>query len=128
MFGSLNLRWEDKRMADSLLEARARVLDDLAARGLDSPAYVDVVEDVVAGRRWWVEQWPEGAAYVAGQVAQDVQDRLLDGATRWPRCTACTATEPHAMHIEPDLGPDPHWTCERAGLFVAPLGALGKQR
>jgi hypothetical protein len=114
-------------MSDSLLEARARVLDDLAARGLNSPECVDVVEDVVTERRWWVEQWPEGAAYVAGQIAQDVQDRLLDGATRWPRCTACAAAEPHDLHIEPELGPDPHWTCERAGLVVAPLGALGQK-
>jgi TorA maturation chaperone TorD len=103
-------------MSDSLLEARARVLDDLAARGLDSPQCVDLVEDVVTDRRWWVEQWPEGATYVAGQVAQDVQDR----------CTTCDTAEPHDLHIEPELGPDPHWTCERAGV-VAPLGALGTQ-
>jgi hypothetical protein len=56
-----------------------------------------------------------------------VQDRLLDAATRWPRCTTCDTAEPHDLHIEPELGPDPHWTCERAGV-VAPLGALGTQR
>jgi hypothetical protein len=114
-------------MSDSLLQARARVLNDLAARGLNSPECVDVVEDVVTERRWWVEQWPEGAAYVAGQIAQDVQDRLLDAATRWPRCAACDAAEPHDLHIEPELGPDPHWICDFAGLIVAPLGALGKK-
>lgn len=113
-------------MADVLLDARARVLDDLRARGLDVPEYVDVVEDVVTERRWWVEQWPEGAAYVAGLVAQDVQERLLDAATRWPRCEVCGEPEPHELQVEPELGPDPHWTCGRRGVVVAPLGALGR--
>ena len=111
---------------DPLLSVRALVLRDLAARGLDSPAAVDVLEDAVQERRWWVQEWPEGAAYVAGQVAQDVQDRLLDvGVARWPRCTACDEVEPHELRIAPELGPDPHWTCERAGMVVAPLGSLG---
>jgi hypothetical protein len=111
-------------VADVLLDARARVLDDLRAQGLDVPEVVDIVEDVVTERRWWVEQWPEGASYVAGQVAQDVQERLLEAETRWPQCLACEVAEPHELHIAPELGPDPHWTCERRGLVVAPLGAL----
>ena len=110
-------------MSDPLLDARAMVLADLRARGLDTAAYVDVVDEVLRERRWWVDQWPEGAAYVAGQVAQDVQDRLQDGAVPWPRCTACDEEEQHALHIEPDLGPDPVWTCGRVGV-VAPLGGL----
>lgn len=110
---------------DALLDARARVLHDLAARGLDTPAAVDVLEDAVTERRWWVGQWPDGESFVAGQVAQDVQDRLLDGGlSRWPRCTACDETDPHALHIEPDLGPNPRWLCEKSGIVVAPLGEL----
>lgn len=111
---------------DVLLTARALVLRDLQARGLDSPAAVDVVEDTLTARRWWVEQWPDGAAFVAGQVAQDVQDRLLDdGLGRWPLCTGCPPDEdPHALHIQPDLGPDPQWVCEKSGTRVAPLGGL----
>jgi hypothetical protein len=112
---------------DALLAARAGVVHDLGARGLDTAAAVDVVEDVVAARRWWVEHWPGGAPLVAGQVAQDVQEKLQDGAgVRWPRCTtaACPGTAPHQLHISPDLGPDPQWVCEVGALVVAPLGAL----
>jgi hypothetical protein len=110
---------------DSLLDARARVLHDLAARGLDTAEAVDVLEDAVTERRWWVGEWPDGASYVAGQVAQDVQDQLLDrGLWRWPRCTACDETDPHALRIDPDLGPDPRWRCEKSGIVVAPLGEL----
>jgi len=112
-------------MSDPLMDARARVIADLTARGLATPEAVDVVEDVVTERRWWVEEWPEGADYVAGQIAQDVQERLLGRETRWPRCDGCDEPEPHELHIEPELGPDPQWTCERVGVVVAPLGALG---
>jgi hypothetical protein len=110
---------------DPLLEARARVLHDLQARGASDPTVVSMVEDVVTERRWWVEQWPEGAAYVAGQVAQDVQDRLFDARERWPRCHLHPhGEEDHELRIEPELGPDPHWVCEAAAVVVAPLGAL----
>lgn len=113
---------------DPLLDARARVLHDLAARGLGSPAHVDVVEDAVQGRRWWLEAWPEGAAYVTGQVAQDVQDLLLDGAggaLRWPLCPACDLLEPHELRVHPELGADPRWVCDRSGIAVSPVGGLG---
>ena len=112
---------------DPLVVARAAVVHDLGARGMDTAAAVDVVEDVVSARRWWVEHWPGGAPLVAGQVAQDVQDTLHDEVgVRWPRCTttACTQTDPHDLHISPDLGPDPRWVCEASGLDIAPLGAL----
>lgn len=113
-------------MTDSLLEARARVVHDLTARGLDSAAAVDVVEEVVTERRWWVEQWPDGAAFVAGQVAQDVQDRLLDRhGWRWPLCTSCDSLDEHALRVDPELGPAPRWVCESAALAVADLGRLG---
>ena len=113
-------------VADPLLRARALVLHDLAASGGGrDPRDVDLVEDAVCGRRWWVEHWPEGADYVAGQVAQDVQDRLIDEGRRWPACPRhAGAAGEHVLQIDPELGPDPHWVCEADAVVVAPLGAL----
>lgn len=118
--------WHHQKVTDDvLLGARALVLRDLSAQGFDSAAAVDVLDDVVAERRWWVEQWPDGAHYVAGQIAQDVQDRLLDAKLgRWPRCTACDNTNVHELRIVPDLGSDPEWVCEESGIKVGPLGEL----
>ncbi len=110
-------------MTDPLLAARAHVLHDLSVCGATTPAVVSLVEDVVAQRRWWVQEWPDGSAYVAGQVAQDVQDALLEILGRWPACPH-HADEPHELRITPDLGPNPHWVCETDGTVVAPLGAL----
>jgi hypothetical protein len=101
------------------------VLHDLAARGLESPRSVDVLESALSERRWWVEQWPDGAPYVSGQVAQDVQEALLDAQLgRWPLCTACDHTDDHELRIEPELGSDPRWVCEKSGISVSPLGEL----
>ena len=59
-------------------------------------------------RRWWASQWEEGKQYVAGLIAQDVQDALLEEAGRWPLCRACDELDPHALYIHPELGgPDP---------------------
>ncbi len=123
-------------MTDALLEARARVLHDLAARGLASAATVSVVDEVLTARRWWVDQWPEGAAYAACLVAQDVQEALLERVGRWPLCTAPhdlhdpddpdDPDAPHELRVAPDLGEDPHWVCEEAGVVVAPVGALDR--
>lgn len=114
-----------------IFEARALVLADLQARGLATPATVSVLDEACSQRRWWVEQWPEGAAYVAGLVAQDVQDALVDGVGRtgeaglWPVCRRCAEGPLHSLHIEPDLGgPDPAWVCEESGTVVADLGRL----
>jgi hypothetical protein len=109
-----------------LFDARARVLADLQARNRATAAAVSVLEDAVAQRRWWAEQWPEGTAYVAGLVAQDVQDALLETVGRWPVCRDCGEDAPqHALYIQPDLGgPDPVWVCEESGDVVAPLGGL----
>ncbi|MGZ4447088.1 MAG: hypothetical protein ACXVEC_10330 [Nocardioides sp.] len=109
-----------------LFDARARVLADLQARHQATPAAVSVLEDACADRRWWAEQWPEGVVYVAGLVAQDVQDALLASVGRWPLCLTCDPDEPvHALYIQPDLGgPDPVWVCEESGQAVAPLGSL----
>ncbi|MFE3140707.1 hypothetical protein [Streptomyces scopuliridis] len=115
-------------LEQALHAARALVLADLAAGDAARAEVVSLVEDSVSHRRWWVEQWPEGVAYVAGLVAQDVQDALLERYGRWPLCPVCAETEPdepHALEVEPELGPDPHWVCGKAGVVVAAVGALG---
>jgi hypothetical protein len=110
--------------AEAVLHAaRALVLADLTARDVAGPAVVSLVEDAVAARRWWLAQWPAGAEYVPGLVAQDVQDALLEKYGRWPLCPYCA--QPHALAVEPELGADPHWVCEARGEVVAPVGALG---
>jgi hypothetical protein len=108
-----------------LFEARSRVLADLQAREHATPVAVNALEDAVADRKWWAEQWPEGEVYVAGLVAQDVQDALFESAGRWPICLSCGKAPQHALHIQPDLGgPDPVWVCEESGREIAPLGKL----
>ena len=61
-----------------LFEARSRVLADLEARQQATPVAVSALEEAVSARSWWAEQWPEGAQYVAGLIAQDVQDALFE--------------------------------------------------
>lgn len=108
-----------------LFDARARVLADLQARRHATPEAVSVLEDAVSDRKWWAEQWPEGSVYVAGLVAQDVQDALFESVGRWPICLTCGDAPQHALHIQPDLGgPDPVWVCEETGEPVAQLGML----
>lgn len=111
---------------DVLLDARARALRDLEARGLATAAHVSRLEEAISERGWWSEQWPEGRAYVAGLVAQDLQDALFDEGERWPICTACDERAPlHSLTLTPDLGgPDPTWVCEESGRVIAPLGQL----
>ena len=108
-----------------LFEARSRVLADLQARNHASSDAVNALEDAVRDRKWWAEQWPEGEMYVAGLVAQDVQDALIDAAGRWPVCLDCDGAPLHTLHIQPDLGgPHPVWVCEESGREIAPLGKL----
>ncbi|MFE2374306.1 hypothetical protein [Streptomyces sp. NPDC059398] len=109
-------------LEQSLHVARALVLADLASRDVAEADVVSLVEDAVTHRRWWVEQWPEGAEFVAGLVAQDVQDALLERYGRWPLCPVCQ--DPHALEVEPELGPDPHWVCAKEAVIVAPVGSL----
>jgi hypothetical protein len=112
-------------VTDALLSARALVLHDLVARGMDSARTVSIVDDVLAERRWWVEQWPDGAAYVACLVAQDVQEALLENVGRWPLCALPhDEDEPHELRVTPDLGEDPQWICEEHGCVVAAVGGL----
>ncbi|MGV9884607.1 hypothetical protein [Streptomyces sp. NPDC003006] len=111
-------------LEQALHAARALVLADLVAREVAEAEVVSLVEESVAHRRWWVEQWPEGIDYVAGLVAQDVQDALLERHGRWPLCPVCGSGDPHALEVEPELGPDPHWVCGKAGVVVARVGSL----
>jgi hypothetical protein len=110
--------------ASLIFTARALVLADLEARRCATPEAVSALEDAMSQRTWWAEQWPEGEQYVAGLVAQDVQDALLETSGRWPVCVQCEGPE-HSLYIHPDLGgPDPMWVCEVVGEAVAPLGTL----
>ncbi|OEJ26316.1 hypothetical protein AR457_19510 [Streptomyces agglomeratus] len=108
----------------ALHAARALVMADLTARDVARADVVSLVEDAIVHRRWWVEQWPAGAEFVTGLIAQDVQDALLEKYGRWPICPVCTDVEPHALAVEPELGPDPHWVCSKAAVIVAPVGSL----
>lgn len=115
----------DHAHPDALITARALVLHDLEVTGAADPQSVSALEDAVTTRRWWTSQWEEGKAYVAGLVAQDVQDAILERVGRWPLCRACDQLEPHAMYIHPELGgPEPTWVCENSGIAVAALGEL----
>ncbi|KND41008.1 hypothetical protein [Streptomyces stelliscabiei] len=111
-------------LEQALHAARALVLADLAAGRVAEADVVSMVEESVVQRRWWVEQWPDGVPYVAGLVAQDVQDALLEQYGRWPLCPVCDDGDPHALDVEPELGPDPRWVCHKAGVRVAAVGAL----
>lgn len=110
-----------------LIDARARVLADLTARRQATAVAVSALEDACVARQWWAEQWPEGHVYVAGLVAQDVQDALFEVVGRWPMCLDCTEGAVHSLYIQPDLGgPDPVWVCEETGTVAAGLGFLDR--
>lgn len=107
-----------------MMTARALVLHDLERTGVADSDAVSLLEDALAQRAWWLEQWPAGRDFVVGLVAQDVQDGLLERAGRWPVCTTCEGAT-HALYVDPDLGgPDPTWVCEEAGVVVARVGGL----
>lgn len=113
---------------DPLLDARALVLHDLEVTGVADASTVSHLEAAVTTRRWWCSQWEEGRAYVAGLVAQDVQDALLDSVGRWPLCRECADDDLHSLYIHPELGgPDPVWVCEHSGRTVAALGELPRR-
>jgi hypothetical protein len=115
----------DGQRSDALMNARALVLHDLEATSAADAGSVSALEASVTTRRWWASQWEEGKKYVAGLIAQDVQDALLQDVGRWPLCHACDHLDPHALYIQPELGgPDPTWVCEHSGIAVAPLGGL----
>jgi len=112
-----------------LLDARARVLADLTARRQATAVAVSALEDACVAREWWAQQWPDGQGqvYVAGLVAQDVQDALFDSVGRWPLCRDCLEGPEHSLYIQPDIGgPDPVWVCEETGTVAAALGFLAR--
>lgn len=114
---------------DPFLNARALVLRDLRAYGLDTGRVVSLLDDVLEHRRWWVQQWPDGAVFLPCLVAQDVQEALAEEVGEWPLCRHCAALATaergrHPLRITPDLGEDPHWVCEESGTLVAAVGGL----
>ncbi|OEV04951.1 hypothetical protein [Streptomyces oceani] len=115
---------ETTGLEQALHTARARILADLSAGDVAQADVVSLVEEAVAHRRWWVEQWPDGMAFVDGLVAQDVQDSLLERYGRWPLCPVCGGADLHALEIEPELGENPHWVCAKTATSVARLGSL----
>jgi hypothetical protein len=97
-------------------------LDDAKALLLrDAAAHARLVEAAVDSRRWWVEQWPEGAEHVLCLLAQDVQEAVHATDPLWPLCPEHLD---HPLFVEPELGPDPFWVCHRTGLPVAAVGSL----
>jgi hypothetical protein len=113
-----------------LEQARAALRRDLrAGQGSAAPwasLWEAALQDAVAQRAWWLAQWADGAPHVLGLVAQDVQEAVHERDPLWPPCTetSCPERLQHALHVEPDLGPDPFWTCHRTGLPVAAVGTL----
>ena len=105
----------------ALADARARVLHDLSATLPTTPTVVDTLDAAVHERRQWVEPWPEGAAFLTCLVAQDVQEGRTASVGRWPQCRT---NGEHTLHVEPDLGENPHWVCEDCKGVVAPIGGL----
>lgn len=118
---------DQQALEQALHVARALILADLAAADVAEADVVSLVEDAVVHRRWWVQQWPEGAGFVTGLVAQDVKDALLDRFGRWPLCPVCGDSDLHALDVEPELGTNPHWVCPRTATAVAPVGKLGRR-
>ncbi|NYI07638.1 hypothetical protein [Allostreptomyces psammosilenae] len=109
----------------ALHHARALVLHDLSAGGADDAEVVSLLEDAITHRRWWVEQWPQGAGFLPGLVAQDMQDALLTSHGRWPLCPLHRdSADPHALVVEPELGEDAHWVCPAQAEVVAAVGEL----
>jgi hypothetical protein len=119
---------EQRSSEDAIHRGRALVLADLTAEGVAGPEEVSLLEEAISHRRWWCEQWPDGAAYVPGLLAQDMQDALLERYGRWPRCPLCFTEEAHPLEVEPEVGEDPHWVCAATGQVVAPVGGLGQRR
>jgi len=100
----------------ALAQARDAVRRDVADATKDAQ-----VDRCVEQRRWWVEQWEDGAPFLLCLLAQDVQEALQESEPQWP---LCLEHGDHALAIEPDLGTDPFWVCELSGLPVAPVGSL----
>lgn len=105
----------------TLEQARQAVARDLA-----DPSYASVLGAALEHRRWWVEQWAEGEPFLTCLLAQDVQEAVQAREPLWPPCSepSCPQVGRHPLVVEPDLGTDPFWLCERTGLPVAAVGSL----
>ena len=116
--------------ASLIFTARALVLADLEARRCATPEAVSALEDAMSQRKWWAEQWPEGEQYVAGLVAQDVQDALFESRRALAGVRRSARRPEHALYIQPDLGgPDPVWVCEEsAARSSRPSGCCDAER
>jgi hypothetical protein len=97
------------------VEAREALLRDLEGR------HVDIVDRCLEQRDWWIQQWSEGIQYLTCLLAQDVQEAVNELDPSWP---VCPEHGDHKLYVEPDLGTDPFWVCERSGLQVNPVGRL----
>jgi hypothetical protein len=105
------------------VDATSEVLAQAQAALLrDCPQHPDLVESAAAERRWWLDEWPDGAPYILCLLAQDVQEAVQ--ARTDPDWPVCPEHRDHALLVEPDLGPDPFWVCHRTGLPVAQVGSL----
>jgi len=60
----------DGLRAPGLAAARAAVGQDLHG------CWPELLDEAAAYRAWWVLQWPAGAAYLPGLLAQDVQESV----------------------------------------------------
>ena len=106
----------------ALQAAYDAVQHDLQATGSWDAATEELLADSARHREWWLGQWPEGAAFVTGLLAQDVQERVHEARNRqWP---VCPEHADHPLFVEPDLGADAFWVCHRTGLPCAPIGCL----
>ena len=96
--------------------ARDAVGHDLHGR------WAPLLDHAVEQCTWWLVSWPDGAPYLPGLLAQDVQEAVHAAADPlWPLCPTC---RDHALFVEPDLGTDSFWVCHRTGLPVAEVGRL----
>lgn len=109
---------------DGLDVARAAAVRDLCACGHDDATTVSLLDEVVAARRWWLDEWPDGEAFLPGLIAQDLQDTLLDAGVRWPQCSHCDDEVVHSLHVDPPLDAEACWVCDRAAVVVARVGEL----
>ncbi len=108
--------------------ARAAILADLRSRGLEDVMTVSALEEAMSQRRWWVEQWPDGLPYVAGLVAQDVQDALFGRrapVAGVPPLPGSGAGAHAGDRAGPRRAPTRCGSARRPAHEVCPLGALG---
>ena len=100
-----------------LFDARARVLADLQARHhATARGGVGPRGRGVRRASGGPSSGPRAQVYVAGLVAQDVQDALFETRRALAGLPDLRRGPEHSLYIQPDLGgPDPVWVCEESG-------------